>query len=92
MKVYLWQAGTAEGVTDDDERARTLAASFMGENGAAEAVVETADLDIGIKALAAGYAKTQGKRWVAQLHGSQVVWNCRHVSAAKPAAPELAAS
>ncbi len=80
MKVYLWQAGNAEGVTGDDERARTLAVSFMGANVASEAVVETAYFDIGINSLAVGYAKTGGLRWTAYRQGERVVWKCRRVA------------
>jgi hypothetical protein len=92
MKVFLWAAGSAEGVTDDHGRARSLAAGFMLANGAAEAVVETAHYDDAIRSLDAGYAKTAGQRWTGHRQDSQVVWNRCWVKAPKPEPPLLAAS
>lgn len=42
MIFFLWQAGTAEGVTDDYATAQQRAASFMRDAGASTAVVEQA--------------------------------------------------
>ncbi len=84
MKVYLWVAGSAEGVTDDDGRARSLAAGSMLENGAPDAVVEPAVFDDATKSLEAGYVRTAGLRWTAHRQGGHVVWNSRRAGAPEP--------
>jgi hypothetical protein len=85
--VYLWQAGSAEGVTDDHERARRKAARFMRTTGTDKAIVETARYDDGIRSLGAGYAKADGPHWVARRHANgQVTWRLRSAES------ELAAS
>jgi hypothetical protein len=79
MRVYLWVAGSSEGVTDDQDQARRLAARFLLENGAAQAVVEPADLDL--SSLDHGYERIAGRRWTASRQGSQVDWASRRVPA-----------
>ncbi|HEX7162961.1 MAG TPA: hypothetical protein VF223_17225 [Trebonia sp.] len=91
IAVYLWKAGSAEGVTDDHGRARSLAAGFMLANGAAEAVVETAHYGDAVRLLDPGYVRTGGPCWTGRRQGSRVVWRCRWVPAPKPA-PALAAA
>jgi hypothetical protein len=74
--VWLWRAGSAEGVTDDEVKARTAAASFMRSNRVNTAVVEMAYFDDGVKSLSSGYVSADAWRWVARLHpGSRVSWS-----------------
>jgi hypothetical protein len=76
--VFLWQAGTAEGVTDDREKAQKQAAFFMGRAGASTAVVEQARFTGGNRSLGSGYQLAQGLYWVARRHpGGQVSWEPR---------------
>jgi len=77
VTVYLWQAGTAEGVNGDQVRARELAAGFMTRTGAVTAMVEQAVLVIG--SLDSGYRKLPGGRWEARRHpAGEVTWRqCR---------------
>jgi hypothetical protein len=88
--VYLWRAGSAEGVTDDPVKARALAARFMLAGGATEAAVETAHYDGGSTSLDAGYALAAGLRWTAHRQDGQAAWNCGW--AAAPNAPALTAA
>jgi hypothetical protein len=75
MIVFLWQAGTAEGVTDDCEKALKQAASFMHSTGASTALVEQARFTGGNRSLSSGYRALQGPYWVARRHhGGQVSW------------------
>jgi hypothetical protein len=86
VNVYLWTAGTAVGVTDDDALARTRAAAAMLANGATAAVVETAHYDY-MKALTPGYVRAGGMRWTAARHGDSVTWaGCRADAPRAPAA------
>jgi hypothetical protein len=91
MRVYLWEAGSAEGVTGDHARARALAGRSMLANGAAEAVVEPADFDDAVKSLEAGYVRTTGRRWTARREGRRVVWTPGLMPTPQPK-PLLAAS
>jgi hypothetical protein len=84
MIVYLWQAGTALGVTDDSKRARSQAARFMRDNGAARAVVETSHYDDDNRSLDPGYVNRGGLRWEARRQGSRIVWSVCWSSAPKP--------
>jgi len=73
--VYLWRAGSAEGVTDDRKTALRTAARFMRATGAGEAVVETARYDDVTGSPRAGYAKADGPHWVARRHADgRVTW------------------
>jgi hypothetical protein len=78
--VWLWAAGSAQGVTDDREKARAAAACFMSGTGADAAVVELAHYVSGTDTLVTGYRKAGALRWVARRYpGGQVTW--------KPAPP-----
>jgi hypothetical protein len=79
MILYTWRAGSAEGVTDDDGRARDAADRFMRVNGAARAVVETVHYDDWMKSMSDGYANRGGMRWDARRHGGRVTWASRRV-------------
>jgi hypothetical protein len=87
MIVWLWAAGSAEGVTDDEEKARRTAASSMCETGTGSAVVEQAYFIIGIDTLVTGYQKAGAPFWIARRHpGGRVSWTLHR------AAPGLAAA
>ena len=90
MILYTWRAGSAEGVTDDDRRARDAAAKFMRVNGAALAVVETVHYDDWMKSMNDGYASRGGMRWDGRRHGARVTWTGRWVPAPGPAELERA--
>ena len=79
MILYAWRAGSAEGVTDDDGRARARAAEFMGETGAALAVVETVHYDDWMKSMNHGYVSCGGMRWDGRRQGGRVTWTSRRV-------------
>ena len=64
MLVWLWDAGRARGVTDNEVRARKAAEAFMRNNRAIdEARMEMAVVN-GPHALNPGYART-GRGWQA---------------------------
>ncbi|HEY1619667.1 MAG TPA: hypothetical protein VGG25_18745 [Streptosporangiaceae bacterium] len=90
MIFYVWRAGSAEGVTDDDGRARDRAAEFMGKNGAARAVVETVHYDDWMKSMNDGYADRGGIRWDGRRQGGRVTWSSRWVQGTEPAEQERA--
>jgi hypothetical protein len=74
--VWLWRAGSALGVTDDEVKACTAVTSAMRSNRADTAVVEMAHFDDGVKSLSTGYVRADAPRRVARLHpGSQVSWS-----------------
>jgi hypothetical protein len=84
--VWLWAAGSAEGVTDDYTKAREAAASFMRMTGTDTAVVEQAHFITGISSLSAGYERAGAPQWIARRHpGGRISWRLR------PTGPELAA-
>jgi hypothetical protein len=73
MIVFLWQAGTAEGVTDDYVKAQLHAFCFMRRTGASTAVVEQAYYISGIDTLVSGYQRADAPRWVARrLPGGRI--------------------
>jgi hypothetical protein len=88
IAVWLWSAGTTEGVTGDREKACENAACYLGSAGAT-AVVEQARFVLLVEgeSLDAGYETLTGAaRWVACRHpGGRVSWS------ASPAKPEMAA-
>jgi hypothetical protein len=85
--VWLWSAGSAQGVTDDQGTALTAAALSMERAGADAAVVEQAHFVTATGTLAAGYQKADAPRWVARRRpGGRVAW------ALRPPAPEQAAA
>ncbi len=83
MRLYLWEAGSALGVTGDARKARRLAARYMWANGVAEAVVAPADFDDGFESMTPGYVRT-AQRWTGRRQGGRVVWTCRTVTALTP--------
>ena len=89
MMVYLWEAGTATGVADDDAVARRRAEAAMLENGARTAVVDTAFTG-GPLSLDGTYMRWGGLRWTASRTGSAVAWSHRWEPADSPY--QLAAS
>jgi hypothetical protein len=84
--VWLWDAGSARGVTDDESRARRAAEAFMRSGRADTARVEKALAVTGISALASGYLRT-GHGWTAQPRRDGLI---RWVPL--PAAPQRVAS
>jgi hypothetical protein len=56
--VWLWDAGTRRGVTDDETRALQAAEALIRSGQAASARVEKAHLVTGIRALESGYTRT----------------------------------
>jgi hypothetical protein len=80
MIVYLWQAGSAEGVAGDYGKAQEQAVTFMCRAGAGTAVIEEARFISGDTSLASGYQASADRRWVARRHlGCQVTWELRPV-------------
>ena len=86
MIVFLWSAGTAEGVTDNPRKARDDAAALMRSQEADTALVEKAYFMPGFGSLETGYLSA-GPCWTARRHPSgRVSWRpCERK-------PELAAS
>lgn len=74
MILYVWRAGSAEGVTDDDRLARARAAEFMGRNGADRAVVETVHYRDWDNSMSDGYADHGGTLWEARRRGGRITW------------------
>jgi len=70
--VYLWEAGSARGVTDDDARAREAAEEFL-RSGADSAVIERAVTVMSINSLTSTYARV-GQGWSARLHDGRIFW------------------
>jgi hypothetical protein len=83
MMVYLWEAGTATGVADDDDLARKRAEDAMISNGARTAVVDTAYTG-GPLSLDGTYMRWGELRWVACRAGSAVAWTRRSEPAGSP--------
>lgn len=89
--VYLWQAGSTEGVVvADRRRARSRAAACMRETNVAEAVVETHYYTDAIRVrpdgVTGGYIRAEGPHWTGRLYpGGRVFWKRR------PQAPALTA-
>jgi hypothetical protein len=76
MIVYPWKAGTATGVTDDNDLARKRAEDAMIANGARTAVVDTAYTG-SLLSLDGTYMRWGGLRWIACRAGSAVAWTYR---------------
>lgn len=86
MIVWLWDAGSGRGVTDDQTHAQLAAEAYMRSGRADAASVEKAHLVTGIRALHPGYART-GQGWTAQhRRGAPIQW------VPLPASPQRAAS
>ena len=87
MIVWLWQAGSTQGVvvTGNQAKARRKVTSCMRDTGTVTAVLEMARFD-GMKSLNAAYAPVDGQSWVARCHPSgRVSWRLR-APAREPAA------
>jgi hypothetical protein len=67
--LWLWDAGSAHGVTDDESRARTTVTTFMQSNTASCARVESATLVTGVRTLTMIYRRT-GNGWLARRDSS----------------------
>ena len=63
--VWLWDAGSTHGVTDDGLRAREAAKASMRSSGATTSRVESATLATGVLTLTTEYRRT-GSGWLAQ--------------------------
>ena len=86
MTVWLWDAGNARGVSDDESRARQAASACLRDGRAGTARVERALLVIGGSWLTSGYRRT-GDGWLAlPRRDGRVLW------APLARAAELAAS
>jgi hypothetical protein len=70
--VYLWEAGSGRGVTDDPAAAREAAEGFL-RCGADSAVVERAVTVLSIFSLTSTYARA-GQGWSARLHNGRISW------------------
>jgi hypothetical protein len=71
MIVWLWDAGSAHGVSDDDARAREVAETLIRDGRASSARVEMAVLN-SVRALDPDYGRL-GCGWTAQRHRSGAV-------------------
>jgi hypothetical protein len=60
--VYLWRAGSAEGVTGDYGKAQERAVTFMGGAAASTAVVVEARFISGSRSLTSGYRASPDRR------------------------------
>ena len=74
---FLWQADGPQqgsrGVSDDQGRARRLAADCLRSGAASSAIVEAALTDLGTRTLAGGYYRT-GRAWRAKVGPGGRVW------------------
>jgi hypothetical protein len=72
--VWLWDAGRARGITDDEDRAREAAAGFIRRGRATGARVEMAVMASGPRSLNPGYTRL-GCGWTARARrDGQVRW------------------
>jgi hypothetical protein len=89
MIVWLWDAGSAHGMTDDESRAQEATTAFMNGTGTDNARVERALLVTGVRTLTLGYLRT-GAGWLAQRRGDdRIRWTPLQTTpeAELPAAP-----
>lgn len=70
--VYLWEAGSGRGVTDDPVAAREAAEGFL-RSGADSAVVERAVTALSTYSLISTYARA-GQGWCARLCDGRISW------------------
>jgi hypothetical protein len=91
MRVYLWDAGDAAGVTDDLEMACRRAAGSLRAGRVPAAVVEPAWFDDGASTMGSGYVRSKGPYLTAYLRAGRVIWS-RHGVLAAERAPLRAAS
>jgi hypothetical protein len=72
--VWLWDAGSAHGISDDDARAREAAEGLIRDGRARSARVERACVVAGIQSLYTGYTRL-GRGWTARpRRGGTVRW------------------
>ena len=71
MLVWLWDAGTALGITDNPARARHAARARM--RGDSVARVEQAEFVLGAESLTDGYRRT-GDGWAGRQRNGSVTW------------------
>jgi hypothetical protein len=80
--VWLWDAGSVKGVTDNESHAIKVAEVSMRGSGVATARVESAVLVTGVRTLTMGYQRT-GMGWSARrITNGRISWQ------ALKAAPE----
>ena len=73
--VWLWEAGSTSGVTNDVDRAQRNAESVMRGSGARTAGVEKAFYVLGVDSLTDSYQRA-GLRWVAERDTKgRITWN-----------------
>lgn len=87
MIVWLWQAGSTQGVlaTGNQAEARRKVATCMRDTGVVTAVLEMAHFDVA-GSLIAAYAPVEGQCWVARSHPSgRVSWRLRTPGREPPA-------
>lgn len=88
IEVFLWQAGTAEGVAGDYVVAQVRAFCFMYAAGASTAVVEQAAFIGGGASMDSRYLPLPGRRWVGRRRpGGRVCWERQ-----RPEVPALTAA
>jgi hypothetical protein len=86
MIVWVWDAGSDCGVSDDRSRARKAAAAFLRAGSTDTACVEQAFLVSGVRTLTMVYDRT-GTGWSARrCRNGRIAWK------PLPAPPQLAAS
>lgn len=71
--VFLWDAGSGRGVTDDEARARQAAEACLRSGRASTEQVEPAQLVTGFAALTSHYQCT-GEGWRARTAEGRVTW------------------
>lgn len=87
MIVFLWSAGTAEGVTDSARKARGNAAALIRSSKADTALVEQAHFIPGVDSLEAGYQRPDPAwYWTARRRPSGRIFWQRRVRALELAA------
>ena len=78
MIVWLWDAGNARGVTDDESRAQQAAQASLRGSGADTARVEGAALVTGVRTLTTVYRRT-GTGWLAlRDRNGHIRWKAVH--------------
>ena len=71
MRVWIWDAGTRHGVSDNVERAKLAAQAALREGETAS--VELAIAALGFRELTATYVRT-GTGWTARATHGAIVW------------------
>ena len=71
MRVWIWDAGTRHGVTDDADRAKLAAQAALREGETAS--VELAIAALGFRDLTTTYVRT-GTGWTARATADAITW------------------